>query len=416
MGEFAFCGGEDHYESAGTASGASDQVSSSPVAVPGAHDKPAGAGRPNVPRVSVLIPTYRDMHLLRMSLPPLLTGAHVEVIVINNDPRQDVRSWARASLDAEILVLDMGYDAGFAAAINAGIHASSGEFVLFGNADLFLVESYTDELLSFLDHHPRAGCAGGKLLRYELDADVKTSAIDSAGLLMGRNRRALVRGEGETDGVRFDDPQELFGLDGAGLCIRRSALESIRIDEEYLDESFFMYKEDWDLAWRLRLAGWECWYVPSAVAFHARTSRGLGERSYLSALASFYRNEASKTPLVRFNSLKNQWLMLLKNEDAYNFVRDAPYIISRELMVLGYNLIFAPRTLASIPTFLRLAPSALRKRRLIQGRRAVSPQELRPWLVDRPRAPSSSGTAGGLGAEPALPSRHPPDPPPGPRA
>jgi GT2 family glycosyltransferase len=416
MGEFSLRGGEVRRESAGTTSGAPGQVSSSPVGAPGAHEKPAGAGRPNGPRVSVLIPTHRDMHLLRRSLPPLQTGAHAEVIVINNDPTQDVRGWARATLDGEILVLDMGYDAGFAAAINAGIRASSGEFVLFGNADLFLAESYTDELLSFLDHHPRAGCAGGKLLRYELDADVKTNAIDSAGLLMGRNRRALVRGEGEADGARFDEPQELFGLDGAGLCIRRSALESIRIDEEYLDESFFMYKEDWDLAWRLRLAGWECWYVPSAVGFHARTSRGLGERSYLSALASFYRNEASKSPLVRFNSLKNQWLMLLKNEDAYNFVRDAPYIIGRELMVLGYNLIFAPRTLASIPKFLQLAPGALRKRRLIQGRRAVSPEKLRPWLADRPRPPSSTCTVDDRAAEPALQSTHPPDPRPGPRA
>ena len=46
--------------------------------------------------------------------------------------------------------------------------------------------------------------------------------------------------------------------------------------DEYLDENFYTHKEDHDISWRLRLAGWECWYVPRAVAYHARTTRGLG--------------------------------------------------------------------------------------------------------------------------------------------
>jgi GT2 family glycosyltransferase len=334
------------------------------------------------PLVSVLIPTHRDMHLLNKSLPVFARRPRdqVEVIVINNDPDQDVEDWASKNFGDRVRVLNMGYDSGFARAINAGIATSGADFLLCCNTDLFADDSYIDVMLDFFARTPKAGSATGKLLRYELQADLPTDVIDTAGLVMTRNRRALVRGEGQRDVGQFDRIEEVFGVDGAAVFIRRSALEDIKVAGEYLDETFFMYKEDWDFSWRLRLAGWQCWYVPTAVAFHGRTSRGLGETGYLSAIRLFHRNEKAKPAFVRLHSMKNQWLMLLKNEDFSNFVRDAPYICGRELMVLSYNAVFAPRTLAAIPKFLRLAKQTWRKRRALKAEQLISPQEMRRWL------------------------------------
>jgi hypothetical protein len=265
--------------------------------------------------------------------------------------------------------------------MNRGISMSKGEFVLLCNADLFPSTAYIDEMLGFFAAHPRAGFATGKILRYELSTGTETAVIDTAGLLISRNRRFLARGEGQRDFGQFDTEEEVFGVDGAALFARRVALEAIAIDREYFDESFFMYKEDWDLSWRVRLAGWECWYVPSAVAFHGRTSRGLGETGYLSAIRLFHENEKTKPPFVRFHSLKNQWLMLVKNEDMGNFVKDLPFILARELMVLGYNLIFAPRTLRAVAEFAKLLRPTLGKRRMIKSRQAAPPSEIRRWFA-----------------------------------
>src|SRR6266545_4007880 len=77
---------------------------------------------------------------------------------------------------------------------------------------------------------------------------------------------------------------------------------SVRIGDEYFDSSFFLHKEDTDLCWRLRLAGWEIWYVPTAVGAHARTTRGLGELSYLSALREFHRGAVEKSVLVQIHA------------------------------------------------------------------------------------------------------------------
>jgi GT2 family glycosyltransferase len=343
--------------------------------------------------VSVLVPTYQDMQLLGKSLPTFLESntGNVEVIVLNNDTTQDVASWLATDLGitgGQVRVVEMGSDAGFARAINRGIGLSTGETVFICNADLFPSPSYIDVMCAFFESHPRAGLATGKILRYDLDADAPTEILDSTGLMLSRNRRFLARGEGSVDTDQFNDEEEVFGVDGAALFARREALESVSLDGEVFDESFFMYKEDWDLSWRVRLMGWECWYVPSAVAFHARTSRGLGEAAYLSATRSFHENEKAKPPLVRFHSLKNQWLMLVKNEDMPNLVRDLPFVLSRELLVLGYNLAFSPKTLRAIGDFVRLLPPTLAKRRAIKKRQTVPSRELRRWLDRSNRPPS----------------------------
>ena len=102
---------------------------------------------------------------------------------------------------------------------------------------------------------------------------------------------------------------------------------------EYLDESFHMYKEDVDLCWRLRLAGWECWYVPSAVAYHGRTIHGPAAEATSPTSGSSARTNAASRCSVRMNSMKNQWVLLLKNDDLANFVRDAPWVLGREALV-----------------------------------------------------------------------------------
>ena len=140
--------------------------------------------------------------------------------------------------------------------------------------------------------------------------------IDTAGHAMGRDRGSIDRGENELDMGKYELEEQVFGVSAAALVARRDALESVRVAGEYLDESFFMYKEDVDLSWRFRLAGWECWYVPSAVAYHARTSRAPRLESGNSPFRSFHENEKRKPRHVRTNSMKNQWLMLVKNEDA----------------------------------------------------------------------------------------------------
>jgi GT2 family glycosyltransferase len=335
--------------------------------------------------VSVLMPCHRDAHLVRLSLPRILERSHVdlEVLLLNNDLRQkeEIGAFARELADERVGVLELEHAAGFAKAINAGIRASRGDLVFFANSDLFVGDGYLDELASLFSRRPRAGASTGKLLRYDLDTGIQTNVIDSTGHVIRRNRRVSDRGENEQDVGQFEWEEEVFSVSGAALVASRAALESVAIAGEYLDESFGAYKEDIDLCWRLRLAGWECWYVPTAVAHHARTSHGLGGQNYLGAPRAFVRNERSKPAHVRANSMKNQWLMLVKNDDRSNLLKDAVRVLGRESLVLVYNIAVAPiASTRTLRAFLGALPGARGKRLEIKRRQAVSPQQIRRWF------------------------------------
>jgi len=107
--------------------------------------------------VSVLIPTYRDAQLLQKSLPVLLNNPpdDLEVVIMNNDPPQDVRRAIGDYADhPRVRLVEMGFEAGFARAINRGIRESSGGLVMFCNADLFPTAGYLAEIVSFFREHP----------------------------------------------------------------------------------------------------------------------------------------------------------------------------------------------------------------------------------------------------------------------
>lgn len=334
-------------------------------------------------RLSVLIPTHADADLLRTSLPVLLAdpAADIEVIIINNDPQQDVRrAIGEYASDVRTTIVEMGYEGDFPRAINRGIRTATGDLVMLCNADLFPSPTYLPTLQEFFKRRPRAGAATGKLIRFDLEGAEATNVIDSAGLILTRQRRLKARGEGEVDVGQFETERELFAIDGAAMVLRRAALDDIMVDGEYLDENFVAHKEDHDLSWRVQLAGWECWYVPEAVAYHARTTRGLGSKPYLKAIGEFHRQQAEKTAEVRTHAMKNQWLLLLKHEDMYNFIRDAPFIIARELTLIGHGLVFSPRTLKAIPMTIRILPETLRKRRAAKARQRMDAAALRRWI------------------------------------
>lgn len=339
-------------------------------------------GRPE-PRVSVIIPTYRDFELVREAVPRVLqsTGVVVDVVIVNNDPAQAVSKWVAASGLEGVRAIEMGRNAGFMGAINRGITATTGEYVLFHNADLVVSPSYLAELAAFVRERPRAGVASGKVLRYDLATRTASDAFDTAGIAMRRSRGAFDRGEGQRDRGQFDQPEEVFAVSGAALFAAREALDDLRCGDEYLHENLFMYKDDIDLGWRMRLRDWECWYVPAAVAYHARTSRGLAGRRYRGSLRAYLANERRKPRSVRLHSMKNQWLVLLRNESAGGLLRAAPWIAGREMLVFGANLVTSPRmTAEALLAFARALPGTLRTRRIIQRRRLADTRDIERWM------------------------------------
>ncbi len=155
---------------------------------------------------------------------------------------------------------------------------------------------------------------------------------------------------------------EVFGASGAAAVHRKSFLDSVGP----LDEDFFAFREDADLAWRGRLFGWRAIYAGDAVAYHVR--RVTPERRH--ELPAF----------VNMHSVKNRFLLRLKNEGAWLALRNAPFELARDLVTILAVLTVERSSLPALAWLWKNRRSIMAKRREIQRRRRVSDRELARWF------------------------------------
>jgi len=182
------------------------------------------------------------------------TKPDLEVVIIDNSGRGLVR---RNGTAPGARVIENPRNAGFGAAINQGLHASTSPYVATLNDDAVAHPDWLAALVSALESRPDAGmCASQVRLFGE-------PRLDSAGMLVARDGSSKQRGHGRLP-EDFPVPEEVLMASGSSALYRRSMLEDIG----GFDDAFFLYCEDTDLGLRARWAGWKCLYVPQAVVEH----------------------------------------------------------------------------------------------------------------------------------------------------
>jgi GT2 family glycosyltransferase len=118
-----------------------------------------------------------------------------------------------------------------------------------------------------------------------------------------------------------------------------------------------MFYEDLDVAWRANLFGWKGYYVPSALAYHVR---GGTARQGVGINKPFARRYLGDELL--FDLIKNRYLTILKNESALGFILHFPFILTYEVLVFTFLLIFKPKILKRLFSNLKYLKLALDKR------------------------------------------------------
>lgn len=330
----------------------------------------------STPVITVSLVTHNGARWLDGCLASLRaqTLADFELLVVDNASTDDTLRLLRreAATEPRMRLVESVDNLGFAAANNRNIDVARGEFVMLLNQDVELDTGFLAAALAAFEGRPDVGAIQGRLLRLG-PAGEHTTVIDSTGLVMHKSRRVVARRQAEHEDARDLIGGPVWGADGPAPVLRRAALLEAREPRagggwEILDEDYFMYKEDVDLAWRLRTLGWKAWYEPMALAWHARGA-GVGPGRSMLEIA---RSSATIPRHIKALSWRNQRLMQVKNERGLEFLRDLPWIWSREALSLAFVIVADPLRLASIVKFLEHAPSALRKRRYIGARRSMA--------------------------------------------
>lgn len=266
--------------------------------------------------LSVIIVDWHQPELTRRAIASVLAqrvDASVEVVLVVNEA-DDATVAAYRRDHPDLVVVAEPTNAGFAGGVDRGIAASTGEVLVLVNNDAVADNGFLDRGLAVL------AAGGARVAAVAATAVLEGRFVPAVGprspddLVAGDGRRwrraetgqTLVNGTGvvldrsgngrDRDWLRpIDDAGEatpLFGFSGGAAFLRRTAVAEVG----GFDPSLFMYYEDLDLAWRLRLAGHEVRHAPDAVVVHRHAA-----------------SSGSDGPLVRYQSMRNRLAVVARN-------------------------------------------------------------------------------------------------------
>jgi len=216
-------------------------------------------------KVSAVVVSHGHAAELLLSLSALAPQVDETLVIANLPGSAD-------GVSSDVRVLENPRPLSFAANVNLGIAATSGEYVLVANPDAIAEPDAVGTLVAFADAHPGCGIAGPQMHWPDGSRQPSRRRFPTVrGTIVRRTplRRLRPPYEMQREHYTLDErPTEPVRADwmlGAFLLMRRAMLDEIG----GWDSGFRHYCEDIDVCYRAAQAGWERWYVPGAVVTHA---------------------------------------------------------------------------------------------------------------------------------------------------
>jgi GT2 family glycosyltransferase len=305
------------------------------------------------PFVSIVIVNFNGRRFLEPCLSSLASQSfkNFEIIIVDNHSSDGSGEYIRNQFPS-VTLIETGKNLGFAGGTNAGIRASHGDYILTLNNDTITDPLFIGNLIPPMIADSRLGMCASKML-------FPDGRINSTGICISRSGAAWDRGIYEQDSGQYDTEEDVFGPCAGAALYRRTMLDEIGL----FDEDFFIYMEDVDLAFRARLAGWACRFIPSARVTHFMG----GTTGINSDLSVFYGNR---------NLLWN----MIKNFPSRTLLISLPWIIGRNCADIPYYTLQGKGL-----TIIRAKAGALRgifrmmrKRKNTTGN--VPEEQIRKWI------------------------------------
>ena len=205
-----------------------------------------------------------------------------EVFVVDNHSRDGSVDYLTDRFPS-VNIISSNHNLGFARANNIAIRQCSGDYVLLLNPDTIVGENALDEVVAFMDAHPKAGGVGVCMLKVDGTPAMESrrgfptplTAFYKMSGLCARFPKSRRFGHYYMGYLPWSSAEKIEVISGAFCMVRHEALDRIGL----LDEDFFMYGEDIDLSYRLLKGGYENWYVPARILHYK------GESTHKSSFA-----------------------------------------------------------------------------------------------------------------------------------
>ncbi len=244
-------------------------------------------------KLTIVIVSYNVRHYLEQCIESVLRAAKDidhDIYVVDNASHDDTIDCIEKRFGQQVTLIESQHNLGFARANNQAIRRSDSQYVLLLNPDTIVSEDSLQQVIGFMDSHPKAGGAGVMMIgtngqkAKESRRGLPTPWVAMLKML-GCSKRYYM------SHLPWDRPGQIDVMSGAFCMLRREVLNQVGL----LDEDFFMYGEDIDLSYRIKKGGYENWYVPATILHYKGESTQKSSYRYVhifyKAMLIFFRKQ-----------------------------------------------------------------------------------------------------------------------------
>jgi GT2 family glycosyltransferase len=195
-----------------------------------------------------------------------------EIIVVDNVSTDGSVEMIRNTFTT-VKIIQNSVNKGYAYAVNRGIEATSGEYLLILNSDIVFTKNCLLPLINYIKENPRTGIVGPQLIypngilqrSYGSIPSLSQAFLDVFFIrFIWVQIKNLLK---KRLGYNFDlNSKSVSYIDGASMLIRRKVVQEIG----YFDERFFFYAEDADFCFRAHKKKWDIMFIPQSQIIHRR--------------------------------------------------------------------------------------------------------------------------------------------------
>ena len=252
---------------------------------------------------TVIIPNYNGIKYLENCLASLLQCKPFDfhIIVVDNGSTDGSVQLLKDKFP-EVEGIFLSENTGFAAAVNRGLECTKTPYALLLNNDTTVEVDFVRQMENAIESHPKCFSVSAKMLMMQ-----NPDLLDGAGDLYCALGWAFALGKGKNQQQFYTKPARIFSSCGGAVMYRMDLLKIIG----FFDENHFAYLEDVDLGYRARIHGYENWYEPKAVVYHA-----------VSGFSGSRYNEFK----IRLSS-RNSVYLILKNMPFFQLILNLPFLL-----------------------------------------------------------------------------------------
>lgn len=300
-------------------------------------------------KVTVIIPNYNGAKYLSDCLNSLTRQSYSDfnVFIVDNASADDSVQLIRTSFP-QFTLIENKENAGFSKAVNQAARMVDEGLLIIINNDTVCDPNWLEELVKFADEHEDFGSCQSKIMLYGTD---KVNTVGNEVFFLGHGWSG---GYGEP-GEHYSTNKEVTYCSGASMMVRKDVLEKAGYFD---DEEVFMYHDDLDLGWHLRLLGYKNYVAPGSVIYH--------KYQYSRNTKKYYFLEVSRLVcLKKYYRMKTLILLF-------------PAMVLMEACTLLFSLMqgWFPDKLRSYVYILSNLPRLLRKRKAVQKQRVVTDRDI----------------------------------------